>query len=145
MLSPLSLKQLCMAFIRVNPVRYKDIPLDLCRQLRDNDVQVNSTPGLVKQVIQENEALFDEWLGWSEGLHSVNEHKHYHFINAIIMEKYAKKGVYNCGHIPPLLTLFYIQSDVNFKEWFLPSAGCLTSPDLAWRVRDKQAFIQSLL
>lgn len=62
---------------------------------------------------------YDQYVGWMTGLNNVNQNKSYVSSNAIVFEKYAKKQIYNCGHMLSNTMLYYIKQEPDFDTWYM--------------------------
>lgn len=76
--------------------------------------------GIVNNMLEEyeNDQLYDDMVGWTEGLNKVNQEKCYVSMNSISFEKYSKKGIYNVGNMGSSLMLHYISQDDEFMSWY---------------------------
>ncbi len=87
-------------------------PLYRSELLEDNMV--------VKKIIKihENENNYDEMVGWTKGLNSINQKKISVSKNAISYEKNAKKGIKQYGHMKSSLMLYYVKQEDDFNNWW---------------------------
>ncbi|AYV85546.1 MAG: putative helicase [Satyrvirus sp.] len=58
---------------------------------------------------------------YAEELHEILQKKYFVFMNASWFEKYAKRGIYNCGNLKCSLILYYLEQESDFSQWYRKS------------------------
>lgn len=76
--------------------------------------------GIVSDILEKHndEILYGYMVGWTGGLNKINQDKCYVSMNSIGHEKYARKGIYNCGNMGSTLMLYYISQEDDFMSWY---------------------------
>lgn len=118
----LSLKNLCLDLLaRVAVPKYPRIPSELLIDMRQYEVTLTCNTVVTRRRNEIAAVKYDDEMGWIGDLHSINQWKEHECCNFMYAEEYAKnRGIYNVGHLPSLLTLWYIASDEGFDDWFEP-------------------------
>lgn len=70
------------------------------------------------QLKTQNSIVADDFVGFTEGIHGVLQHKDYLISNCKFFERSCRKGVRNCGHFAIPLLLYYVSQEVDFYLWF---------------------------
>jgi hypothetical protein len=131
----LSLKNLCLDLLaRVAVPKYPRIPSELLIDMRQYEVTLTCNTVVTRRRNEIAAVKYHETAGWTSDLHLINLCKKHECYNFMLAEEYAKnRGIYNVGHLPNPLTLWYIASDEGFDDWFAPLVQRLRSSNLTER------------
>lgn len=66
----------------------------------------------------EDQSNEDEMLGWIKGVNAVNQNKDYVSSNSMAYEMYAKRNIYNVGHMDCSLMKYYISQEEGYDNWY---------------------------
>lgn len=108
-ISPISPINVCK---NIAEPKYRCLPIPVT-----DDYSKMNVKSLIK--LNENTNLYDDMVGWTSGMNSVNQLKLYTSMNAIVFEKSAKQSkIYNYGHMKCSLMIYYLCQDDDFFNWY---------------------------